>query len=344
LLRECLESVSAQTLANWECIVVDDASSDDSLAVAIEYQSRDARFRALSRQGSVKGAAARRNQGLQASAGRYVVFLDSDDLLHPECLAKRIAFLAARRDALDFAVFPTLTFRDRPGDCDILWNIEKPIPDLLRYLRLDIPWSTTASIWRSEAVKSFGGFEESLPGWQDWQVHVVALLESLRYARGPSEPDSYWRGHGDQQISDAAGLATHVEPKTKYLLVLMKKYHDKLHTDEALRSATAGLMWYQVVQLERAGMLGEALRFWWRTRRLNYINGRILREGAIALVAHGKPGGSLAWEAVRRWPNDIVNSIDRTTCHAVSHDLQRGCAAAVKASSLPQQTRASNVR
>lgn len=344
LLCECLDSVAAQSFPGWECIVVDDGSTDDSLAVAIEYQARDARFRALSRRGLPNGAAACRNQGLSASAGRYVMFLDSDDLLHRECLAGRIAFLAARGDELDFAVFPMLTFHDRPGDRDILWNIDKPVPDLLRFLRLDIPWSVTSSVWKAEAVMSLGGFEESLPGWQDWQIHVVALLESLRYARAPSHPDSYWRGHAGQQISHGASLPTHLFPKTKYLMSLLEKYRDRLHADESLRSAAAGLMWYQVVQLERADMLGSALRFWWRTWRLDYITSKFLYEGVMALLAHGKPGGARAWSAVGRWPKDIVSSIDRSTCHAVSLNSQFDRAAAVQASPPRRHVHASTAR
>jgi hypothetical protein len=239
-------------------------------------------------------------------------------MLHPECLAGRIAYLRAQLDALDFAVFPMLTFCERPGDRDILWNIDKPVPDLVRFLRLDVAWSITSSIWKSQAVKSFGAFDVSLPGWQDWQLHVVALLESLRYARAPSQPDSYCRAHGGRQISKSAELVTHVSPKTKYLKFLMTKYHNKLRGDETLRAAAAGLMWYQIVQLERAGMLAVAVSYWWSTYRLGYINGRIASEGILALLTHGKPGASLAWAAVRRWPNGIANSIDRSTCHTMN--------------------------
>jgi glycosyltransferase involved in cell wall biosynthesis len=317
MLRECLNSIAGQTFEEWECLVVDDESTDRSRQVASEYQSCDPRFKALRRPASVAGAAACRNFGLRESRGRYIVFLDSDDLLHPNCLASRVEFVAGRDGALDFAVFPTLIFRQRPGDADILWNIDKPVADLVRFLRLDVPWSIVGPIWRAAALRSIGGFDESLPGWQDWQVHVLALLEGLRFERSFSPPDCYVRAHAGLKISSLADQVSHVEAKTRYLLALMEKYRGRLLVDRSLRDAVAGLMWFQVTQLERAGRLRVGLRFWWCAWRLKFIDSRIFRDGACALILHGKPGGSFAWTAVRYWPDSIVRSVDTSTCHAV---------------------------
>lgn len=77
-LRECLDSVLGQTLADWECICVDDGSTDGSSAILDEYAARDSRFRVVHQ--SNMGVGAARNRGLELSNGDWVTFLDADDV------------------------------------------------------------------------------------------------------------------------------------------------------------------------------------------------------------------------------------------------------------------------
>ncbi len=91
LLPATLDSVLNQTYANWECIIVDDHSTDTTPEIGIEYASRDGRFIFLKRpKEKPKGAASCRNIGLEHAKGDYIQFLDSDDLLHPEKLEKQL--------------------------------------------------------------------------------------------------------------------------------------------------------------------------------------------------------------------------------------------------------------
>lgn len=76
-LRECLDSVLAQTFTDWEAICVDDGSTDGSGAILDEYAVKDARFRVVHRANS--GVSAARNEGLGVANGEWVMFLDSDD-------------------------------------------------------------------------------------------------------------------------------------------------------------------------------------------------------------------------------------------------------------------------
>ena len=80
-LRAALESVRAQTCADFECICVDDFGQDGSCAIVEEFAAGDPRFR-LVRQAQNRGVAAARNRGLAEARGEYVTFLDQDDLLH----------------------------------------------------------------------------------------------------------------------------------------------------------------------------------------------------------------------------------------------------------------------
>lgn len=83
-LPACLDSVLSQSLAELEVICVDDGSSDDSLSVLREYAQRDDRVRVLTQSNRFAGAA--RNRGMEAATGKYIAFLDADDLFLPGML------------------------------------------------------------------------------------------------------------------------------------------------------------------------------------------------------------------------------------------------------------------
>lgn len=101
-----IESVLAQSYPEWELLVVDDCSSDDTRSVAQDYAARDARQRirplALPRN---SGPAMARQAGVEAAQGRHVAFLDSDDLWLPQKLERQLAFMQARGAALSFTAF-----------------------------------------------------------------------------------------------------------------------------------------------------------------------------------------------------------------------------------------------
>jgi len=83
-LRECLDSILAQTFADWECVCVDDGSTDGSGAILDEYASKDARFRVIHQ--TNKGVSAARNRALDAIQGTFFLFVDGDDAIVPDSL------------------------------------------------------------------------------------------------------------------------------------------------------------------------------------------------------------------------------------------------------------------
>lgn len=88
-LPDAIESVMAQSYDAWELIVVDDCSKDDSVSVIQRYCERDGRVKLL-RNSENTGPAITRNNAINNAAGRYIAFLDSDDVWHPEKLRKQI--------------------------------------------------------------------------------------------------------------------------------------------------------------------------------------------------------------------------------------------------------------
>ena len=89
-LHEALDSVLAQSMEDWELLLADDGSTDDSFAVAEAYASRDPRIRVLHSERNL-GVARTRNRGVAESRGEYIALLDSDDLWMPDKLEKQLA-------------------------------------------------------------------------------------------------------------------------------------------------------------------------------------------------------------------------------------------------------------
>jgi len=86
-----IESVQGQTYPNWELLIVDDCSADDTEAMVAQYL-QDTRIRFLKNEKN-SGAAISRNRALQEAKGKWIAFLDSDDLWHPEKLEKQLTFM-----------------------------------------------------------------------------------------------------------------------------------------------------------------------------------------------------------------------------------------------------------
>ena len=103
-IAAAIDSVQAQTLTDWEMLVVDDASTDASAAIIADYAARDRRICLLSLP-QPAGAAGARNLAIGQARGRYIAFLDSDDLWFPDKLAKQVAFMAAHDSAFTYASY-----------------------------------------------------------------------------------------------------------------------------------------------------------------------------------------------------------------------------------------------
>ncbi len=99
-ISETITSVLAQTYPNWELIIVDDCSTDDTDAVIRPYLADD-RIRYIKNEKN-SGAAVSRNRALREAKGKWIAFLDSDDLWLPEKLEKQIAFMEKNRYAFTY--------------------------------------------------------------------------------------------------------------------------------------------------------------------------------------------------------------------------------------------------
>lgn len=103
-IAETIASVQAQSLADWEMVVADDASSDRTAEIVAAIAAADPRVR-LIRLEENGGVARARNAALAAARGRFIAFLDSDDLWLPQKLERQIAFMRGRDAAVSYTAF-----------------------------------------------------------------------------------------------------------------------------------------------------------------------------------------------------------------------------------------------
>jgi teichuronic acid biosynthesis glycosyltransferase TuaG len=112
-LEATVRSVQAQTSTNWEMLLIDDGSKDGSRARAEELAREDRRLRVLGWSGN-RGVAAARNAGIAAAKGRYVAFLDADDLWRPKKLAVQLDYIAHTDAVFVFSAYRRMDAEGHP--------------------------------------------------------------------------------------------------------------------------------------------------------------------------------------------------------------------------------------
>ncbi|MGC9524185.1 MAG: glycosyltransferase [Limnospira sp.] len=224
-LREAVDSLLAQTIADWECIIVNDGSSDGTPVVAellIELH-RDRALKLINQDN--KGVVAARNLGLSQARGNYLLFLDADDKLHPNFLAETLEILQQKPDIgfvyTDIEYFGTQQGVKTDGDFD---------PS--RLLRSN--QASITSLFRRSICDRIGGFKTEMEaGLEDWEFWVAAYESGWRGYRLP-KPYLYYRQYGDGSrlqnlLADRQTLAVQ---KAKIIAL-----HPNLYTAEEVRQA-----------------------------------------------------------------------------------------------------------
>tara|TARA_X000000950_G_scaffold254025_1_gene317444 strand:+ start:12397 stop:13392 length:996 start_codon:yes stop_codon:yes gene_type:complete len=191
-LSETINSVKKQTYDNWEAIIIDDCSSDNSVDIIEKLISNDNKF-SLKVNFSNKGANYSRNLGIKEAKGDFIIFLDSDDILSNDCLKNRIEFFRESSN-IDFAVFCMGSFNEVIGDNTFLWN--KFEGNLVkRFLSHDLPWALPSLLWKKSSLEMLNGFDESFKRYQDVELHIRAMLDdNINYAiQNSNKADCYYR-------------------------------------------------------------------------------------------------------------------------------------------------------
>ena len=174
--EECIESVISQTYDNWELMLIDDGSTDNSTRIAKQYAAKyPNKIIYLAHENRQnRGASASRNLGIQSSRGEYIAFLDSDDIYLPNKLEVQVPLLNAHPEAgmLYASTEYWYSWTGQPEDAkkDWVWshfgvqpNVLVQPPDLLTVFLQDggtVPCMGSVLV-RREAIQSVGGWENT---------------------------------------------------------------------------------------------------------------------------------------------------------------------------------------
>jgi Glycosyltransferases involved in cell wall biogenesis len=187
-IGETLECLRAQTYAHWECVIVDDGSTDDTAEQVTRFMDGDPRFKFV-RQENARQAAAK-NNGLRNSAGQYIQFLDADDLIEPQKFEQQVEFLEMHPE-IDI-VYGSMRYFTTENPSDRLywvWGENKPwMPEIsgsgkeiLTALVQQNIMVINSPLIRRSVVDAVGLFDNALPPAEDWDYWVRCAAAGMRF-------------------------------------------------------------------------------------------------------------------------------------------------------------------
>ena len=169
-LTETLQSVLEQTYTNWECIIINDGSPDNTEEIALELTKKDSRFKYISKKN--EGVSAARNYGIKFSSGKYILPLDSDDLIDKTYLEKAVPVLENNSD-IGIVYCNASYFGNKSGR----WAI--PSYSLKRSLLFNTIFCT--ALFRKSDFNITNGYNTNMvDGYEDWDFWLCLIERGIQ--------------------------------------------------------------------------------------------------------------------------------------------------------------------
>ncbi|NIQ14460.1 MAG: glycosyltransferase, partial [Candidatus Dadabacteria bacterium] len=228
-LENCLQSIRSQTYQNWECIVVDDGSTDKSPEIAKNFEKIDSRIRCVFHEVNF-GLAAARNTGVKHAKGQLITFLDADDFLFSSSLWQRVfplvkvdqkkhagcfCGIVAGHQWKGFGSFYSLRFRFQ----------KREVIDFIS-AKGECPFNAHAPLIWTSIIRDFGGFKESMVhGAEDWELWFRILRHGYKFIPSYGYGGVY-RQKPNSMIRKSPGIHVHEAMR------LIEKSYEKYVPDE----------------------------------------------------------------------------------------------------------------
>lgn len=244
-VEHTLESAVRQTFADFELLLVDDGSTDQTREIAERYARRDPRIVVMCQ--ANRGIASARNAAMARARGRYFALLDSDDLWFPTYLAEQIAILEQRPD-IDVLSANALNFGG-PRDGEPLLAVSggadiRPV-SLLRLVEVEDSMSIM-SVFRREVVESVGTFDENLRRSEDYDFWLRSACAGFHVAINP-RPLGLYRRRPDSLSADEA-----------LMLEAMRRPLNKVRQTCAHRPEVQAAVERQLARIAERGLVAHA--------------------------------------------------------------------------------------
>ena len=196
-LRRCLDSVKNQTFTDWQAILVDDGSPDKSGEIAESYAAADSRFIVVHKENG--GLSDARNAGMPMATGEYIMFLDSDDFIHPQTM--EIAYFLAKKKDSDIVSFtydrfyrPQLMVYHKLG-----FDTDNVVPRGIkkRYNLDKIPNKTITDVYEYATDSAHNAFRKNrrwlIKHCQVWKnMYRRTLIQDIPFIKGILFEDFPW--------------------------------------------------------------------------------------------------------------------------------------------------------
>jgi len=198
-ITETITSVQNQSYTNWEMLLIDDGSIDDTISIAEDFSLKDNRIK-LFKNKTNQGAAISRNKGITNAKGDYIAFLDADDLWKPEKLETQITFMQDNNCAVSFSSYEQIDEAGKP-----LNKLVKALPILSykKYLKTNYIGNLTG-VYNTKKLGKI--VSPNLRKRQDWLLWLNAIKASGKPAQGIQESLAFYRVRDNSMSSNKIEL------------------------------------------------------------------------------------------------------------------------------------------
>lgn len=252
-IEETIGYIINQTYSNWELILVDDLSTDNTRKIIEKSASFDQRIHLLIRNREPKGAQTCRNTGIDNSRGEYIILFDSDDIIRPHCLEQRVKYMKNHPD-IDFGIFRGASYNQLEGKVvdNNKWGVDPGGDVLPFFLEANYPFGVWNVMFKTEVAVNTK-YDEVLQIYQDFDFIVSAILKNYTYSFDKESTVDYLYRQGHTGAITSSFISEGKYDSTKYLFSKTMKEIESLENYKELRKHFFGFFRHQLKKVAMDG-------------------------------------------------------------------------------------------